>query len=769
MKFFTKWLCLGLFLTVIIVGLAVLFPELAHAADAEETQETVTQTIASMLTVVMQFLNMLLWPFLIIIGDLMDTDLILGPGMEERLLAIWVQVRNLVNVAFVLVLLVVAFYNVLGLGGGEGELAIKTALPKIILGLVLVNFTFLGGKILLDLVNVATTAAFALPQVTEEETGFDIQEVARDFEEKVCSKDIDSETGIVYFYTEADEEDDLPIYTRLFCEIAEDGDFAGSYQLTSAIKSKYFESLNANNIGLVMTVNMGALSALELLKDEGIKDFADLSISVMFAVLMYLVFATTYLVLGIVLLTRLVVLWIALALSPIAVLIYVVPQVKEWAGGGGDITQKVIKTLIAPIIIGFTMSLGYLMISAWDVLEESSLEASSFSVNKVISTEFLISGIDDLPQFIIALASIIIVWTGVFAATNDTYASFATEAIKGFGNRVRDAALKAPLLLTTLAIGTKGGVPQRYSLMDIKGLADTGLRAIEYSSGNEAKMQELAEKLGMGGLLKIGGTKASGDPTIGAKRIHDALDTKTSQGRINGAQLADVAREIASVVMVNTPKERGLIEQLTRIQEDYEKGDLEDVGSLRGIINDHYEKLDEAFEKAPGQLKEIQRKVNEIHSVDRAVPGGGPPAPEVPTPRRSTDIIISPAQQTTFNASLQTLSGAPTAPNVVAALTAFNPIQTSVSNSGDTSATAYVTALNGALSAVATAIGAANPNNLQAAKNAITTLRQTGYDNAAENATALETAVNAIPPAAVPAAPAAPAGPAAPAAPGGPP
>ena len=120
----------------------------------------------------------------------MDTDMILGPGMEERLKGIWIPVRDLVNIGFVLVLLVVAFYNVLGIGGGEGDLALKTALPKIVLGLVLVNFTFIGGKVILDFVNVATTAAFALPEMAGDD-GYDFKDVKEEFQQKVCYKNVD--------------------------------------------------------------------------------------------------------------------------------------------------------------------------------------------------------------------------------------------------------------------------------------------------------------------------------------------------------------------------------------------------------------------------------------------------------------------------------------------------------------------------------------------------------------------------------------------------
>ncbi|MFA6023785.1 MAG: hypothetical protein WC777_01020 [Candidatus Gracilibacteria bacterium] len=448
-----------LLLALVVVGFSLL-PEHAQATnamDASEVQRTVEQSIASMVSIGMNFINMLLWPFLLIIGDLMDTDLILGPGMEDRLKGIWIPVRDLVNIAFVLVLLAVAVYNVLGIGGGEGDLALKTALPKIVLGLVLVNFTFIAGKVVLDLTNVATTAVFALPELAaSDETPYDFSAVKDEFERSVCWKAVDETTGApTDYWNAAIDIGDVPIHTQLFCAVDDEtGDYIG---LDGVLEAKYFQNLNSNNIGLVMAVNMGGLSSLSLLKPEGITDFSDLTISIMFSIVMYAVFAVSYLVLGIVLLTRLVVLWVALALSPLAVLVYVVPQIKEWAGGGGDFVGKVTKHLIAPIIIGATMSLGYIMIAAWDGLTgNAALDGGGFKVDEVISTEFLISGINDLPQLIIALASIVIVWTGVFAAANETYAQGIVSGIESFGGQVKDFLIKLPTVLPTVPISVAG-------------------------------------------------------------------------------------------------------------------------------------------------------------------------------------------------------------------------------------------------------------------------------------------------------------------------
>lgn len=627
MRFAQSKACMLMLLAVLA---AFVFPDLAQAATEPTDSEDVEKTIASLLSIAIDFLNALLWPFLLLIGDLMDTDMILGPGMEEKLKGIWIPVRDLVNIGFVLVLLVVAFYNVLGIGGGEGDLAIKTALPKIVLGLVLVNFTFIGGKVVLDLVNVATTAAFALPELAHgDETPYDFSGVKEEFQQKVCYKSVDEATGIAISWSDETDGDEVPIYTRLFCTKADDGTYD---ELDGLLAAQYFTDLNSNNIGLVMAVNMGGLSSLSVLKAESIDSFSDLTVSIMFALVMYLVFATSYLVLGIVLLVRIIVLWIALALSPLAVLVYVVPQIKEWAGGGGDFSQKIIKTLLAPVIIGLTMSLGYIMIDAWD--GNLALDGGGFKANEVISKEFLIEGMDDLPQFIIALASIMIVWTGVFAAASDTYASFATEAIKGFGERVRDAAMKAPTLLPTIPIGVKDGQQQTASFAALKGLADQGLRRIEYGDTVTTEMQDLANKNPIAKML-LGGEKGiTADPRANADAIKKILEGSPST--LDATQMADLATRMQAIYEHHGKKtEATQMLDLKRVFANPNASRAE-LDAALGKLQATVEGSDEDVKKGMGSdYRLIQEGIGGVRSVTPGTPTGGaaPTGPATaPTP-----------------------------------------------------------------------------------------------------------------------------------------
>lgn len=569
-------------LTVLaVVTVAILHPELAHAADGDES-ETV-KSMAELANLAIKFLNTLLWPLLIIIGDLLDVDMITGPGMEERLIAIWVEMRNLVNIAIALVLVVVAFYNVLGLGGGEGELAIKTALPKIVLGLILVNFTYVGGKVILDVANVGTTIAFSLPQIMQESTDsqFQVKDQLEEFGNEVCYPAVtkldngtpDDETDdceVQSYYTKTN----APIQTKLFCELIEDGTEATTSTSTTCpadgtpkrdpgkdeygglreALDGYFEDINKNNIAIVMAVNMGSLGSLELFKEGAVENFSDLTVNSIFALVMYAVFAVSYIVLAAVLVVRLVVLWLALALSPVAVLTYVVPQIKEWLGGGGDFAQKVIKHLVAPIIIGLTLSLGFMLMDGWSVISKDSISVYSDSkVSEVISSEFLVSGIDDLPKLILAIASIVVVWMGVFAAANDTYAKGLTEKIEGFGGTVKDALFNAPLLMPMLPISVTGEDKEGMSPMALKTLL-TGAVG-QFASGNllPSELDRLSKAdspLVQFALGNGGGERR--DPQHNAMKLDEELKELQGETQIGSTKARELAGYLANTIMGST-------------------------------------------------------------------------------------------------------------------------------------------------------------------------------------------------------------------------
>lgn len=410
---------------ILIFALFLLYPHIASAGTADSSiTEIVEGTTIEIVRTLIKYLNMALWPLLMIIGDLMSNDLIIGPGMEERLLSIWQQIRNLVNIGFVLILLVMAFYNVSGFAK-EGNFALKTGLPKLIIGLILVNFTFLGGKLILDLSNLATNAVFALPELTmdTEAKPFDFEKNVNEFESNLCVK----ADGTTYDTT---KDDEVPPLVTIFC----DNDGKGKYESTLGTlqKSQFFKSLNVNNVGLIIAVNMGHLETLNY-TDKSVKKIGDFVVNQLFSITMFVVFAVSYIVLVLVLIARIAVLWVAMALSPIIVLFYVVPDLKNSAGEGGKVVETVFTHILAPIKIGIVLTIGFMMMDAmYGVVGAASTSAIGKSkLSELASGSLLITGIADLHKLLIALTSIVFLWKAVFWAADNTFAKGMIDKVKG--------------------------------------------------------------------------------------------------------------------------------------------------------------------------------------------------------------------------------------------------------------------------------------------------------------------------------------------------
>ncbi len=666
-------------------------PRFAFAADPSD----MIKDTADFLAILIRFLNSLLWPFLIIIGDLMDVDMIIGPGMGDRMISIYNSVRNLVNIAFVLVLIAVAFYNVLGLGGGEGELAIKTALPRVVLGLILVNFTLPIGRVLLDVTNIGTDIAFGLPNVVE---GYQFKSELENFTHDVCYKSYEvasDGTVTATFYSKAEEDaKSTPTQTQFLCDdlltITTDstthavtGEAEGTDgfydSLNNTIKTTYFSDLNKNNLGLILAVNMGKLGALNILKEGEIESFEDLTVNMMFSCAMYLVLAISYIVMGLVLLTRIFVLWIALALSPLAVLVYVVPQLKEWAGGAGDFSQKVIKHLISPIIMGITLSFGYLLMDAWNSVSQGSTNAlGSLSANNTISADFLVSGIDNLPKFILAIASIVVVWTGIFAAASDTFASGLTDTLKGLGQDAAKAAGMGLMSIPTITVGKKDGQPIETSPLAVFGLAQNQIRRFSSGAFAQEGMDDLAKSLG----IKTYGPGAA-DRVRTPQELGQALRTAVRDGTVD----SEAASRMATLIWQlseSSKLEKGTKDRVAELQRDVLSSSTSPADKahklkeMAGIVRDQFDA--EKMDIDATTLKDLKSDAGKL-AATTGLTVTAPPVATPTTPEANRGHLQTAAQRApTIDAALGAMSATVAAPPTTPAATAANPTPTPVPN-----------------------------------------------------------------------------------------
>lgn len=446
-----------IFVIALLAAAAFLvIPHLAMAADAAPQPvsspeiDKMYRDITRFVTFILEFLQRLLWPVMLLIGGLMKNDILFGGGMEERMLAIWVQIRNLVNILFVLFLLGIAFYNVVG--GPKQEYQLKQALPKFIIGLIAVNFSFIAVKLLIDTVNVASTAVFALPNAVQDGLGKmpkdESGEFDKTFTQMICEGIYGDDT--VYAKNIKSAEDELKKNNQEPMCTAGKG-FTGTAK-------QFFANYDAHNAGIIMAVNLSKITDWGKV-NPGISDFKGLALNSLFGVALFIVFATSYVALFVVLLIRLIVLWVTLVLSPLIVLTYVLPEGLAGTVGGGELKKKFMQNIIAPLPISLMMTIGYMMMQGMKDTKFTELSNVSLSTTSV-SMGLFTSGLSTLQELIIAVGTISVIWMGVFQAAKTGFAEKIVgqieEGVKGVGKFAAESIKYAPIFPVKGAQGEDG-------------------------------------------------------------------------------------------------------------------------------------------------------------------------------------------------------------------------------------------------------------------------------------------------------------------------
>lgn len=426
---------LGLFAVVVLV------PEMALAATEEEK---ITKEIVAKTNVLIRFGSAMLWPILLLIGALMDNDLIFGAGMEERILSIWTQIRDFTNLLFVFLLIAAALINVFkGLSGeeAEGGFKMQSFLSSFVIGLVIINFTYLGSKLVLDSANVVTSAVFALPNTalsTEKNNAIAIQNATeyckRAREDSQKSSPARSSTG----------------YIKFLCNEENKG--------TQLALESMLSQFNTRNAAFALAVNMGKLEIQEL-KSSGVNFLKDYTINLLFSLVMYIIYLVAFIAMFLLLLGRLVVLWVAVVMSPLLAAFYVFKDISVLSGLGGDKAgewqKRLISAVTAPIILGVFLSIGYILLDAFRGVDNFYLDFSTGG------TATQISGMNDLREIMIALITAGIVWMGVEVAKENSIFSGAIEKVTGLAKSVGEWVGRAPFryipLVPVPGVKGKGG------------------------------------------------------------------------------------------------------------------------------------------------------------------------------------------------------------------------------------------------------------------------------------------------------------------------
>lgn len=443
----TQWLLLFL----LVVTALVAFPELALA---QEKTDGIPSDIIAKANTVISFLSALLWPMLLLIGALLDNELIFGAGAEERLLTIWVQFRDFANILFVIVLIVAAFMNIFSVIEAEEKWQIQKLLPKFIIGLILINFSFVGAKVVLDVSNVVTSAVFALPDsVLQQQQQFDKKKRA----EEICAQV--KRTGVLPATAKP-----WDAWAARFCSVKTSGQ--------AILMESLLTNFNTRNAPFAFAINMGKLHIMDI-KKETVVFIKDFVLNSLFSLAMFVIYAVSFIILALVLLERLVVLWVVVAFSPLIVAGYFLKDYLGSVGGQADTVKTKVQTVVtAPIIIGLSMSIGYIMLDVFNSREDFYFDLP------LGDTSTQITGTEDLRQFLIGITAAFVVWTGAKYATKENLflggiIGGITEKVGTLGRAIGSIPFK---YIPAVPIPTVGGGTQSVTLSQ---LADIPQRLID--------------------------------------------------------------------------------------------------------------------------------------------------------------------------------------------------------------------------------------------------------------------------------------------------
>lgn len=590
------WISLG---GALVTATALLIPAIAGAEESD-TATQVLRDFTSLISILLTFLNYLLYPMVMVAGALMDNEMLIGPAMEDKLLAIWVEIRNWVNMFFVLLLVGIAMYNVLGIAGDGSNYALKSILPKIVIGLVAVNFSFLAGKLLIDSTAVLTNAVYALP------TSANLVDWDRQREEmrmRVCRipkldesgrpLELVDENGVgiddnTYVRAKANSS----VLGSIFCEVEEGGDkLTGNF---TDFGQSFFSNFGQHNVAVTLMVQMGNVSTLNTPDAMGLQSLSEITFQMLFNIIIFVMFGFAYAALIVVLVARVIVLWIVLALSPVVILLFVLPDLSNFAGGEFDLKKKFFQHLFAPLIIGVVLSIGFTMLNtlqengggSWlgriGEIDLGKLQDEN-SINQLASTYG--TELSNFQSLLVAIGAVLVIWMGVFGAAKQTVASGIVETIKGAGEKFGKFMASTPLYATVIPVH-KGG--EGLSLGNIFGAAaripgkleqrrderSDALANAALGIGNkpvDRKFKETREAIRNGGLEE------------GRAALHDQLRYKESWA--SPEELKKLAIQIAEKNPSGVGKDTA--ESIGKMSTDEFINNLKN-GTLSGLLGPNY-------------------------------------------------------------------------------------------------------------------------------------------------------------------------------------
>ncbi len=431
---------------LVMLMMAVCMPFLAFAAGSDPASETL-KGFTQIMSFVVNIFTFIALVFLNYIGQLMDPELLIGDNAMESIRPMWVIIRNLTNIGFVLVLLFLSVSNLYSSISKDGNWTIKDKLPKVIISLVAINFSLLGFRVAIDAINIGTTALLSLSSTVLESKG--IQNEQGLMQDVYFNKETGKMCGVNGEYTGPNCRNLQDYFNEIFCSDVKSSDGNKTLKARSTSSCLFvidFEEdykpevrNEAANLFLAFGTQFTQLHQLPRLAEtvDGQK-WDDVISNTLFSGIMALMYIIAIVALGCVLLVRVVVLWMGMVFSPFLV----AASIMGFGGGGGDIGKKLITTLIVPIKVAAVFGVSFIMVSAM-INPAGGYEAET---NQWIYLGGTLTNFGSVYSILWQIATLIVFWVAIFESMSGTFADKAVETIKSGAEKMGGYVAKATVL-----------------------------------------------------------------------------------------------------------------------------------------------------------------------------------------------------------------------------------------------------------------------------------------------------------------------------------
>ncbi|MBI3619037.1 hypothetical protein HY213_03330 [Candidatus Peregrinibacteria bacterium] len=444
--------CLGAVTILLFImhmgGEGVRIP-IAHAQS--NTADSMMTQMAMVMGVIITSMNFLTWVLFYALNIIMDPAFIFGtqPGGQDGSLLmmiheIWQLSRDLVNVGFAIFLIVTAIY--IAVRPAHLEEA-KKALPKFVIAIVLVNFTWFIPRVLFDVSQILTYTVYQIPNMLSP-NGCVIPPPDGVGPPRPC----DIVTNVVFFedtndITDGEDGWDCPL-RPLVC-----------YQSVPATKPGNIGMQSQVLNGLV--INYARLKTLATISDpraanggEPVSPRLMLSFIIRSAMVLLLHVALFFPILALVVafLFRIPILLITMSFMPFVALAFVMEgsfiDLKKISGEfelKSLLMGHFISAVFLPAVVGVPFAVGFI------ILNVGSVAAAPPGFTAFATAIPLFAGVATIGQLFWMLNGLTIIWIGVFTALKTQKSSARiVEQIQGFGTNLGKLAWKAPLSLPIL-------------------------------------------------------------------------------------------------------------------------------------------------------------------------------------------------------------------------------------------------------------------------------------------------------------------------------